>query len=34
VGTMTTITRLAGKKDESGSQIATEKDEELNTSPQ
>ena len=28
VGTMTTITRLAGKKDKSGSQIATEKDEE------
>jgi len=34
VGTMTTITRLASNKDEHGSQIATEKDEEVNTSVQ
>jgi hypothetical protein len=34
VGTMTTITRLASKTDERASQIATEKDAELNTSAQ
>jgi hypothetical protein len=34
VGTMTTITRLASNKGEHGSQIATEKDEEVNTSVQ
>jgi hypothetical protein len=32
VGTMTTITRLASKTDERASQVATQKDEELNTS--
>lgn len=34
VGTMTTITRLGSEEDETGSQIATEKDEELSTSAQ
>jgi hypothetical protein len=34
MGTMTTITRLAYEEAEPGSQIATEKDEEVNISVQ